>query len=143
MREAGKTGLNCVLLLGEVVDTAFLQNKRGGLCIRARLKMRLEGKYSSFAYADVYGRKSTSKVMALICQLGNIVYVEGEIRNATADRVKIIPYILVNKITLMLRRQDVSPPNTTRIMDVLDKLDPIGYLPDLSPRKRRFKGRRY
>lgn len=133
----GRKGVNSIFLVGEVVDMGVLP-RSNGVNVRARLKVRCMSKKSAFVYLDVYGKRSCSDVMTLICQVGNIVYVEGEFRNATYDRVNIKPYVLVTHIECLLRRRDVTPP-TSKILGVLDELDPIGYVPNTNPKKRKRK----
>lgn len=135
----GKKGVNQIFLVGEVVDVG-LTPRSNGVNVRARLKIRCPSKKSSFVYLDVYGKRSCSDVMTIVCQTGNIVYVEGEFRNATLDKVDVIPYVLVTHIECLLRRRDVVPP-TTKILSVLNNLDPIGYAPDTSPKKKHKKHR--
>lgn len=131
----GRKGVNSIFLVGEVVDMGVMPHNRG-VNVRARLKLRCETKKSSFVYIDVYGKRSCSDVMSLICQTGNIVYVEGEFRNTTLDRINVMPYVLVTHIECLLRRRDLTPPST-KIIKVLDDLDPIGYVPNTTPKKRK------
>lgn len=131
----GRKGLNSIFLVGEVVDMGITPRSKG-VNVRARLKIRCQSKKSSFVYLDVYGKRSCSEVMTLICQTGNIVYVEGEFRNATLDRVNIVPYVLVTHIECLLRRRDLVAPST-KILHVLDELDPIGYVPNTNPKRRK------
>ncbi len=131
----GRKGVNSIFLVGEVVDMGITPKLRG-VNVRARLKMRCSSKKNTFVYLDVYGKRSCAEVMTLICQTGNIVYVEGEFRNATFDRVNIKPYVLVTHIECLLRRRDVAPPNAS-IINVLDEVDPIGYVPNTNPKRRK------
>ena len=118
-------GINQIFLVGEVVDTQ-IETRRDGknYGVRTRLKIRGGRKTSNFVYVDMYGRQACRETMALICQTGNIVYVEGEFRNKTSEVTAY--YILVTRITCLLRRKDVKPPSEN-IIDVLDSLDPLGY----------------
>ena len=131
----GRRSLNEIFLVGEVIDMG-ISPKSKGVNVRARLKIRTASKKNTFVYLDVYGRHSCGEVMTLICQTGNIVYVEGEFRNATLDKVNVKPYVLVKHIECLLRRRDVTPPSTG-ILNVLDDLDPIGYVSNTNPKKRR------
>lgn len=122
-----RKNVNCIFLVGEVVDLGVEPRQSGkGMIVRARLKLRAGSKVSSFVYVDVYGRKSCSEVMTLVCQTGNIVYVEGEFRNKKTSKTSAITYILVTHIDCLLRRKEVRPPSTN-IITLLDNLDPIGY----------------
>ena len=132
---AGRKGLNQVFLVGEVIDMGIIPQTRG-VNVRARLKIRCPSKKSAFVYLDVYGKRSCSEVMTLVCQTGNIVYVEGEFRNLSQERLNVTPYVLVTHITCLLRRRDVAPPSTS-IIRVLDELDPIGYASHTNPRKKK------
>lgn len=133
----GKKGINAIFLVGEVVDMG-VEPHSNGINVRARLKVRCPSKKSSFVYLDVYGKRSCSETMTLICQTGNIVYVEGEFRNASLDRINVKPYVLVTHIECLLRRRDVIPPDT-KIINVLDELDPIGYVPNTNPKVKKIK----
>lgn len=133
----GRKGVNSIFLVGEVVDMGVMPHTKG-ISVRARLKVRCYSKKSSFVYLDVYGKRSCSEVMTLICQTGNIVYVEGEFRNLAYDRLNVTPYILVTHIECLLRRRDVAPPSTN-ILHVLNELDPIGYVPNTNPRRKKKK----
>ena len=118
--------LNMVFLVGEVVDLGIMPHKYG-ITTRARLKIRKCNRYDTFTYLDVYGKRSIAETMNLVCQNGNIVYVEGEFRNATMDKVTLKPYVLVKHIKCLRRRRDVAPPNSKDVVTILDNLDPTSY----------------
>jgi hypothetical protein len=119
--------VNSVFLVGEVVDMGIEHRQKGkGMTVRARLKLRAGSKTASFVYVDVYGKRSCSETMALVCQTGNIVYVEGEFRNKKLSNISASSYILVTHIDCLLRRKDIRPPST-KIITLLDNLDPLGY----------------
>lgn len=120
-----RKNVNAIFLVGEVVDMG-VQPKHNRADIRARLKLRSNAKGNDFVYVDVYGKHSCAEVMALVCQTGNIVYVEGEFRNRKISPSSAVPYILVTHIDCLHRRRDIKPP-TTKLISLLDKLDPIGY----------------
>ena len=118
--------LNMVFLVGEVVDVGVTPHKYG-ITSRARLKIRKRNHFDTFVYLDVYGKRSIAETMNLVCQNGNIVYVEGEFRNATMDKVTLKPYVLVKRIKCLRRRRDVAPPKSEDVVTILDNLDPTGY----------------
>lgn len=118
--------LNMVFLVGEIVDFGVTPHKHG-ITSRVRLKIRKSKRYDTFVYLDVYGKRSIAETMNLVCQVGNIVYLEGEFRNATMDRVMLKPYVLVKHITCLRRRRDVAPPKSEDVVTILDSLDPTGY----------------
>lgn len=122
-----KKGLNHIFLVGEIVDVGVMP-RRDKTIVRARLKIRPSGRKTTFVYIDIYSKPSQSQIMVLVCQTGNIVYVEGEFRNMSVDNTTVKPYVLVNHIECLLRRRDVNIPNTS-IIGVLDELDPVGYAP--------------
>lgn len=114
--------LNSIFLVGEVVDFGASKHKYG---ITARVRLKIHNG-SHVTYIEAYGKKSCSETMAMICQTGNMVYLEGSFKNANVGNGSIKPYILVNHIDCLLRRKDVRPPDT-RILEVLDLVDPMGY----------------
>jgi len=118
--------LNMVFLVGEIVDFGVTPHKYG-ITSRARLKIRKSNRFDNFVYLDVYGKRSIADTMNLVCQNGNIVYVEGEFRNATMDKVTLKPYVLVRHIKCLRRRRDVAPPKSEDVVTILDNLDPTGY----------------
>lgn len=118
--------LNMVFLVGEIVDFGVTPHKYG-ITSRARLKIRKSNRFDNFVYLDVYGKRSIAETMNLVCQNGNIVYVEGEFRNATMDKVTLKPYVLVKRIKCLRRRRDVAPPKSEDVVTILDNLDPTGY----------------
>ena len=126
-KNIGRKSVNSIFIVGEVVDVGYLP-KKNGFNVRARIKMRPNTKGSQFIYLDVYGRKTCSEAMSLICQTGNIVYIEGEFRNFYSERNVMSPYVLVTHIECLLRRKSVVAPSSN-IIQLLDELDPIGYLP--------------
>ena len=123
-----KKGLNHIFLVGEIVDVGVMPRGKKTI-MRARLKVRPSGNKTTFVYIDIYSKPSQYQIMVLVCQTGNIVYVEGEFRNMSIDSRTVKPYVLVNHIECLLRRRDVPYPDTS-IIGVLDELDPIGYAPD-------------
>ena len=124
-----RKSLNSIFIVGEVVDVGFIP-KGKGINVRARIKMRPNSNSSSFVYLDVFGRKSCYEVMTLVCQNGNIVYIEGEFRNKYSENNVAKPYVLVTHIECLLRRKEVVPPSPS-IIKLLDDLDPIGYVPNV------------
>ena len=121
-----KKDLNSVFLVGEVVDVGIMPH-RYGITARARLKMRKSNRYDTFVYLDVYGKRSVAERMNLVCQVGNIVYIEGEFRNATMDKVMLKPYVLVKFATCLRRRRVTAPPKSEDVVTMLDSLDPSKY----------------
>ncbi len=121
-----RNSVNSVFIVGEVVDVGIAPKKRGA-DVRARVKALTER--GKTVYVDVYGRDKFSDVMVLACQVGNIVYIEGEFRNAKTERDGTLRmFVSVTYIECVLRRKNVAPPSSDNIIRLLDELDPIGYL---------------
>ena len=117
-----KRNVNLIFLVGEVVDMG-VEAHDNFYVVRARLKVSA-GK--SYAYVDCFGKSECRDTMALVCQTGNIVYVEGEFRCKAHDNITATPYILVTRIDCLLRHKKIKPPSTS-IIRLLDSLDPFGY----------------
>lgn len=129
--------LNTIFLTGEVIDVGSSANGQKPTA-RARIKIHNGVSANAFVYIDVYGKRSCADTMAIVCQQGNIVYIEGEFRNATIDALSVKPYVLVKYIECLRRRRDVRPISTD-IIKVLDDADPFGYTPSISIKRRRTR----
>lgn len=128
-KQVNHKSLNAIFLVGEIVDVGYMPTG-SSVNVRARIKMRTN-RYS-FTYVDVYGRKRYGETMTLTCQVGNIVYVEGEFRNYRNEQKT---YVLASKVECLFRRKQIKTP-TTSIIKLLDNLDPIGYVPRVKIKKK-------
>ena len=124
-RTCKRVSVNSIFLVGEVVDMKIRMLKSGRMIVVSTIKMRAGKRASRFVYVDIYG-KAYAETMTMICQTGNIVYVEGEFRNKSATDNPDRTYISVTHIECLLRRKEVKAP-TTNIVELLDSLDPLGY----------------
>lgn len=136
--DAIHTDVNSIYLSGEVVDFGVSPHKAGIVC-RIRLKIKL---HTGFCYMDMYGSKRCSETISLVCQIGNIVYVEGSFKNVCVGQNTVKPFILVTNCVLLRRKNAVKAPSTS-VIAVLDMLNPLQEEEEHeSPKRKKTKSNR-
>lgn len=124
-----KDPLNAIYLVGQVVDMYFVQDNY----LKVRLKLSpsiYEGSKTNYV---IISNKSleVGHILSLICQIGNIIYVEGEFMGTTG--VVVATYA---ECLLRLNKDDISPFKT------IDDFDPSLYAPKVKIPRRKNSGKK-
>lgn len=128
MRRSLTQDINLVILSGLVVTHVKLR-KHKRLTAFTRLRIRSNGQ---LAYVDIVGFEKIANQMNLLCQIGDVVYVEGFIHckvyeNKKGEK-KCKLYFVVTYIDRLIVSTNNAEEELEDGMKIITDIDPTNYL---------------